>query len=109
MLEAIFGTRTRELVLQYFLVFDEGYAREISRHFGLTLTSVQQQLSRLEDGGVLLSRMSGRTRIYFPNPRYVFWPELKSLLEKARSYYRPELKEKLSMQRRRPRRPEKPL
>jgi len=109
MLEALMGTKTRELVLQYLLVFEEGYAREISRHLDLTLTSVQQQLSNLEAGGLLLSKMSGRTRVYFFNPRYAFLPELTALLEKARTYYRPELRERLVMQRKRPRRPEKPL
>jgi len=109
MLEALFGTKTRELVLQYLQVFEEGYARDISRYLGLTLTSVQQQLSNLEEGGVLLSKMSGRTRVFFFNPRYAFLPELTALLDKARGYYRPELRDKLVMQRKRPRRPEKPL
>ncbi|UFS61571.1 winged helix-turn-helix domain-containing protein [Sulfurimonas sp. HSL-3221] len=109
MLEALFGTRSREMVLQYLLAFDEGYAREISRYLDVTLTSVQQQLANLEEGGVLLSKMSGRTRVYFFNPRYAFLPELTGLLEKARTYYRPELREKLVMQRKRPRRPAKPL
>ena len=90
-------------------MFDEGYAREITRFFDATLTSIQNQLNALENGGVLLSKMSGRTRVYFFNPRYAFLPELTALLEKARGYYPPELREKLEMQRKRPRRPEKPL
>lgn len=109
MLEALLGTKTREQVLQYLLAFDEGYAREITRFYDTTLTAVQKQLQGLENGGVLLSKMSGRTRIYFFNPRYAFLPELKTLLEKAKNYYPPELREKLEMQRKRPRRPEKPL
>ena len=109
MLEALMGTKNREWVLQYLLAFDEGYAREITRFYGTTLTSVQKQLSSLENGGVLLSKMSGRTRVYFFNPRYAFLPELTALLEKARAYYPPELRDKLVMQRKRPRRPEKPL
>lgn len=108
-MEALLGTKTRELVLQYLLAFEEGYAREITRFYGTTLTTVQKQLSGLENGGVLFSKMSGRTRVYFFNPRYVFLPELTALLEKARSYYPPELREKLQMPRKRPRRPEKPL
>lgn len=109
MLEALLGTKNREWVLQYLLAFDEGYAREITRFYGTTLTSVQKQLNSLENGGVLLSKMSGRTRVYLFNPRYAFLPELKALLEKARAYYPPELRDKLVMQRKRPRRPEKPL
>ena len=53
--------------------------------------------------------MSGRTKVYFLNPRYAFLKELTVLLDKARRYYKPELKKKFEMQRKRPRRPEKPL
>ena len=109
MLEALFGTKSRELVLQYLLTFKEGYAREIARYFDISLPSIQNQLSHLENSGVLLSKMSGRTRVYFFNPRYVFLEELSTLLVKAKEYYSPELKEKLTMQRSRPRRPKKPL
>lgn len=31
MLEVIFGTKARELTLQYLLTFKEGYAREIAK------------------------------------------------------------------------------
>ncbi|NOQ30106.1 MAG: ArsR family transcriptional regulator [Helicobacteraceae bacterium] len=109
MLELIFGTKNRELVLQYVCTFNEGYAREISRYFDIALPSVQNQLTKFEDGGLLLSKMSGRTKIYYLNPRYAFLDELKALLDKAKSYYKPELKEKFVMTRQRPRRVGKPL
>jgi predicted transcriptional regulator len=109
MLEALFGTKSRELTLQYILTFNEGYAREISRYFDISLPSIQNQLSHLEESGVLISKMSGRTRVYLFNPRYVFLEELSALLTKAKQFYKPELQEKLVMQRTRPRRPKKPL
>jgi len=109
MLEALFGTKNKELTLQYLVVFKEGYAREIAKYFDAALPSIQNQLKHFEDNGLALSKMSGRTKVYFLNPRYAFLPELTALLEKARLYYKPELKEKLEMQRKRPRRPEKPL
>lgn len=109
MLEALFGTKNRELTLQYLLVFKEGYAREIAKYFDVALPSIQNQLKHLEDNGLALSKMVGRTKVYFFNPRYAFLEELTALLEKAREYYKPQLKEKLVMQRKRPRRPEKPL
>lgn len=109
MLEALLGTKNRELVLQYLLVFKEGYAREIAKYFDVPLPSIQNQLKHFEESGLVLSKMSGRTRVYFFNPRYPFLPEITALLEKARLYYKPELKEKLDMQRLRPRRAEKPL
>ena len=109
MLEPLLGTKSRELVLQYVLVFDEGFSREIARHFSLALSSVQNQLRTLENGGVLLSKMRGKTRLYFFNPRYAFLKELTALLDRARYFYKPELLSKLTMQRKRPRRPGKPL
>jgi len=109
MLEALFGTKNRELTLQYLLIFEGGYAREIAKYFDVTLPSIQNQLKHFENSGLVLSKMSGRTKVYFLNPRYAFLGELTALLDKARLYYQPELKAKLEMQRKRPRRPEKPL
>ena len=109
MLEVLFGTKNRELTLQYLLVFKEGYAREIASYFDVPLPSIQNQLKNFENAGLALSKMSGKTRVYTLNPRYVFLEELTVLLSKAREYYKPELKEKFELQRKRPRRIEKPL
>jgi len=109
MLKALLGTKSRELSLQYLLVFKEGYAREISKYFDISLPSIQNQLKHFEDNGLALSKMSGRTKVYFLNPRFAFLEELTALLNKVRPYYKPELKEKFEMQRKRPRRPGKPL
>ena len=109
MLAVLRGTKNRELTLQYLLGFHEGYAREIAKYFNAPLPSIQNQLKNFENGGLVLSKMSGRTKIYFFNPRFAFLEELTALLNKAKEYYKPELKEKLEMQRKRPRRVEKPL
>ena len=109
MLEVLFGTKTRELTLQYLLTFKEGYAREVAKYLDISLPSIQNQLKSFEEAGLALSKMQGRTKVYFLNPRYAFLEELTILLEKAKLYYKPDLKEKFDMQRKRPRRPEKPL
>ncbi|MBL4659540.1 MAG: winged helix-turn-helix transcriptional regulator [Alcanivoracaceae bacterium] len=109
MLEPILGNKSRELILQYVNCFELGYAREISKYLDLSLPSVQNQLNKFEEGGVMLSRMSGRTKEFFFNPRYAFLNELLSLLNKAKEFYKPVLKTKFEMQRKRPRRPGKPL
>jgi len=109
MLEVLFGTKTRELTLQYLLTFKEGYARDMSKYLDISLPSIQNQLKSFEEAGLALSKMQGRTKIYFLNPRYAFLEEFTALLEKAKLYYKPELKEKFEMKRTRPRRPEKPL
>jgi len=109
MLEAIFGSKNRERVLQFILANGEGYAKEIADFYSTSLDPIQKQLEKMELGGVLVSKNVGRTRLFVFNPRYAFLNELKALLEKAREYYRPEEIEDLTMGRKRPRRAGKPL
>jgi DNA-binding MarR family transcriptional regulator len=103
MIEVLLGSKNAERVLIYIFVREEGYPREIARFFNTDLKSVQNQLDKLETGGVLVSREVGRTRPYAFNPRYSFLNELKALLEKAFSFYPAKEKEELTMNRRRPR------
>ena len=109
MLESILGSLNCERVLVYLIARNEGYAREIARFYETSLGPVQKQLDKLEAGGVLFSRLVGRTRLYAFDPRYPFLQELKMLLEKVLSVYPEEMREELTMNRRRPRRRGKPL
>ncbi|MBT3391260.1 MAG: winged helix-turn-helix transcriptional regulator [Chloroflexi bacterium] len=108
MIESLLGSENSERVLIFLVARQTGYAREIARFFDTSLYGVQKQLDKLETGGVLVSRMVGRTRLYEFNPRYPFLNELKSLLEKALSFYAAEEREQLLLNRRRPRRRGKP-
>jgi len=109
MLKPLFGSETREKVLVFILARDKGYPTEIARFFDTGLNQVQRQLENLEAGGVLVSLTAGRTRIYEFNPRCTFLKELKSLLEKAFSFYPNEVRWNLTLNRRRPRSRNKPL
>ena len=109
MLESLLGSIGCERVLMFLFARDEGYAREIARFFDTDLDPVQKQLDKLESGGVFVSRMAGRTRLYTFNPRYPFLDELRALLEKALAFYPDDLQDRLVMSRRRPRRRGKPL
>jgi hypothetical protein len=104
MLKPLLGSKSSEKVLIFIEVLDEGYAREISRFFEIALDPIQKQLDKLELGGILVSFIKGRTRIYTFNPRYPFLKELKGLLDKALTFYPEEERERLLMNRRRPRR-----
>jgi len=108
MLTALLGTENSERVLIFLLARKEGYAREIAQFFDTNLYAIQRQLERLEAGGVLVSRTAGRTRLYQFNPRYPFLNELKQLVEKALSFYPENVRENLIMNRRRPRKRDKP-
>jgi predicted ArsR family transcriptional regulator len=109
MLAPLFGTENSERVLIFLLTRNEGYAREMARFFGANLYAIQRQLDKLEAGGVLVSHTAGRTRLYQFNPRYPFLNELKQLLDKAFSFYPEDVRENLMMNRRRPRKRDKPL
>jgi hypothetical protein len=109
MLEALFGSVDRERVLVFLFSRGDGYAREIARFFETSLLGIQRQLEKMENGGVLVGRSAGRTRLYSFDPRYPFLPELKALLEKTVSFYPEDVQEKLLMSRKRPRRKGKPL
>jgi len=109
MLAPLFGTENSERVMIFLLTRNEGYAREIAQFFDTNLYAIQKQLDKLEAGGVLVSRMAGRTRLYQFDPRYPFLNELKPLLEKALSFYPENIRENLMMNRRRPRKRGKPL
>jgi hypothetical protein len=109
MLEPLLGSKGSEKVLIFIAARGEGYAREISRFFEMALDPIQKQLDKLELGGILVSQSKGRTRIYTFNPRYPFLKELKEILDKALSFYPEEERERLVMNRRRPRRRGKTL
>ena len=109
MIEAIVGNATVEKVLLYLHRYGKGYAREIAHCFGIALNGVQQQLKRLETGGVIVSTLWGRVRMYEFNPRYPFRDELAGLLKKAFSFVSDTDRRTFYMKRTRPRRQGKPL
>ena len=109
MFEAILGSTSKERVLLYLLARDKGYAREIARFFNASVTTIQKQLETLEANNVLYSEEQGRTLLYSLNPRYPLIKELRTLLEKALTFYPENEQDKLVMNRRRPRRKGKPL
>lgn len=109
MLAPLFGSKGSEKVLIFLLARREGYARGIAQFFDMDISTVQNQLDKFEAGGILSSTTKGRTRLYVFNPGYPFLRELKQLLEKALSFYPEGERERLVMERRRPRRRGKPI
>jgi hypothetical protein len=109
MLASLFGSISGERVLLFLFARGEGYAREIARFYNTNLTPIQKGLEKFEANGILYSRLAGKTRLYSFNPRYPLKPEIENLLEKALTFYPPNEREALLMNRRRPRRSGKPL
>lgn len=111
MLAPVFGNKNVEKVLFFLLMNERCYGRQLSRVFQQSITPFQKVLERLENGGLIVSFLEGKTRSYLFNPRYPFLKELKDFLTKAYEfipqsekdkYYEPKI-------RKRPRRKGKPL
>jgi predicted transcriptional regulator len=109
LLKPLLVSEKAEQVLVFIFARENGNPTEISRFFKTDQYGIQTQMTKLETGNVLVSKMAGRTRVYQFNPRYPFLKELKALLQKALSFYPQELQDELWMNRRRPRRAGKPL
>jgi D-alanyl-D-alanine carboxypeptidase len=82
-LEAVFGSASAEKVLLYLQCYERAYGREIATTFGLAQSQAQKQLVKLESGGMLVSHLVGRTRVYEWNPRNPLVPPLRQLLRSA--------------------------
>lgn len=109
MLESLFGSVNKERVLLFIYAKGEGYPRDIARFFSTDLAPVQRQLDTLERGGILVSRLAGRTRLYTFDPRCPLLDEIKALLGKTLSFYPQDEQDRLLLARQRPRRSGKPL
>lgn len=109
MLEGLFGNVTIEKILFFLYVYAEGYPLGMARVFGVPVNKIQQQLKRLENGGVVVSRLVGKVRLYTFNPRFPFLKELKELTAKAYEFVPEKEKERYFRMRKRPRRAGKPL
>lgn len=109
LLEALFGNESAERTLLYLENYGQGYARDIARTYGTTLSMVQKQLARLEAAGILVSRLVGKTRVYELNRRWYFYTELRAILAKAIGAMPAAETAKYFRKRQRPRRAGKPL
>ena len=109
MLAPLFESETKTKILLYLHTHGESYAREMARELGLCLGTVQYHLLRMEQGGVLYSKLRGKVRLFGLSPRYPFKRELEALLEKSLTFVPEEEKERLYKPRLRPRRTGKPL
>jgi len=109
MLEPLFESEKKEKILLYLYTHGEAYPMEIARAFGFYVNAVQNQLQKLERGGILYSQLKGKVRLFGFNPRYPFKKELESLLGKVLQFVPNEDKEMFYMPRLRPRRTGKPF
>ncbi len=111
MFEYLFGNKNLEKILIYLSLNEKANASELSRAFGSSLDPIQKTLKKLEEGGLLVSFLEGKTRLFQWNPRYPFLHEIQALAEKAYTYLPVEVQRSCyqSHKRKRPRKTGKPL
>lgn len=104
----VFGTgvRTKALIAIYLL--DETHSRELAGIIGAGATTLRNSLDTLEQAGLIVGTVVGRTRRVRLNPKFRALPELVSLLHKL-SLGEVTLLERIAELRRRPRRQGKAL
>jgi DeoR/GlpR family transcriptional regulator of sugar metabolism len=92
MLEGIFGNATVEKVLLSVFHYGEIHAQSIAGDFKVALNPIRRQLDRLEKAGILISRPSGRMRLYQFNPKSPYTKDVTGIIEKF--YYSLPLRER---------------
>ena len=107
-LNGLLKAESQEKILIYLLVRKSGYAKAIADFFDVGVTPIQKQVLKLEEQGILVGSNIGRSRVFQLNPQYRLLPELKALIEGAFKAYPTEVKERLLMERSKPRRTGKP-
>ena len=109
MLEGLFGNVIIEKILFFLYVYEEGYPLGMAGVFGVPVNRIQQQLKRLENGGIVASRLIGKVRLYTFNPGFPFLKELRELTARAYEFVPENEKDRYFRMRKRPRRAGKPL
>lgn len=111
MFEYLFGNKNVEKILIYILLHEKGNATELSRAFGTSLDPIQKTLQKLERGGLLVSFLEGRTRVFQWNSRYPFVSEIQALAKKSFEFLPSNIQKNCYhvTKRKRPRKTGKPL
>lgn len=109
MLEKILGSDTAMKIMLHLIHYGEIYPSAVAKDYRISLSAVQKQFERFEEAGVLVSKLVGKTRVYFFNRKS---PVTKPFMDLVKVYYESlslEDKENIFAERRRPRRPGKPV
>jgi hypothetical protein len=108
MLDELIG-KTAQKILLHLFHYGETYASAVSKDLVTSLSQVQRQLDHLEATGLLVSKLSGKTRIYTFNPKSPFSKPFREVVRIEYESIPSVEREKLFAQRRRPRRRGKPI
>ena len=103
MLDKIFGNETLAMILLNLYHYGEVYSALIEKNTGTGSRAVLNQLDKMEEAGVFVSRTRGRTRLYTFNPKSPFVRPIKDIIDIVYSNMTIKQKEEMFSERLRPR------
>ncbi len=109
MLDKILGSEIAMKIMLHLVHYNEIYPSAVAKDYELTLSAVQKQFARFEEAGILVSKLVGRTRVYFFNKKSKAATKFYELVKVYYDGLSLKDKEKIFSERRRPRRSGKPI
>ena len=109
MLDKILGSKTAQKIFLHLYHHGETYPSAVAKDFKISLGQVQRQFDRFEDAGVIISKLSGRTRMYQFNTKQGIIKPFIEIVKRIYDSIPLDEKEELFTSRRRPRRRQKPI
>ena len=109
MLDKILGSEIAMKIMLHLVHYEEMYPSAVAKDYELTLSAVQKQFARFEEAGILVSKLVGRTRVYMFNKKSKVANKFYELVKVYYDGLSMKDKEKIFSERRRPRRPGKPV
>lgn len=103
MLAKIFGNQTLAYIYLNLFHYGEIYSAMLEKNTGIGSRAILNQLNKMEDAGVLVSRQVGRTRLYQFNPKNPFVKPIKEIIHITYSNMNIKMKEQIFKERMRPR------
>lgn len=103
MMDKIFGNETLPMIFLNLFHYGEVYSGLIEKNTGIGSRAVLNQLNKMEEAGVFVSMLRGRTRLYTFNPKSPFVKPIKEIVEIVYSNLSIKQKEQIFKERVRPR------
>jgi len=109
MLDQILGSKTAQKIFLHIFHHGESYPSAVAKDFNITLGQVQRQFDRFENAGILISKLSGKTRVYQFNKKNTLTGPFIEMVKRVYDSIPIDEKETIFSTRRRPRRSGKPV
>ncbi len=96
MLKRLFTSNARIKLLKIFLLNpnEEHYIRQLTRDLDEQINSIRRELDNLKRTGLLRSKMKFRKKYYCVNQNFIYFNELRSIIQKSESAI-PEIAKKI--------------